>query len=249
MIELKTKEEIKKIAESGRMVAAVLKKLKSMANPGLVTQDLDDMARKMTKEFGARPAFLGYRGYSAAVCVSINEEVVHGFPSKKRILKEGDIVSLDFGVEYGGYYADAALTAGVGHISQVAQKLMDVTEQSLYKGIEKAAVGYRLHDISSAVQKHAESNGFSVVRDFVGHGVGRKLHEEPLVPNYGRQGTGIFLEEGTVIAIEPMINQKSFDVKVLRDEWTVVTCDKGLSAHFEHTVAITDKGPVILTKE
>lgn len=249
MIELKSKDEIRKIAESGRMVAAVLKKLKSMVKPGLITQDLDDTARKLTKDFGARPAFLGYRGYTAAVCVSINEEVVHGFPSKKRILKEGDIVSMDFGVEYGGYYADAALTAGVGRISDKAQKLMDVTEQSLYKGIEKAAVGYRLHDISAAVQKHAESNGFSVVRDFVGHGVGRKLHEDPLVPNYGREGTGIFLEAGTVIAIEPMVNEKGFDVVVLKDEWTVVTKDKGLSAHFEHTVAITESGPVILTKE
>ena len=243
MIELKNKEEIRKITESGKMVAAVLKKLKSMVKPGLITQDLDDTARKLTREFGARAAFLGYRGYPAAVCVSINQEVVHGFPSKKRILKEGDIVSLDFGVEYGGYYADAALTAGVG------QKLMDVTEQSLFKGIEKAAVGYRLHDISSAVQKHAESNGFSVVRDFVGHGVGKKLHEDPLVPNYGREGTGIFLEAGTVIAIEPMVNEKGFDVVVLEDDWTVVTKDKGLSAHFEHTVAITESGPVILTKE
>ncbi|MEI7542875.1 MAG: type I methionyl aminopeptidase [bacterium] len=249
MIDLKSKNEIKKIAESGRMVAAVLKKLKSMVIPGLITQELDDTARKMTKEFGARPAFLGYRGYTAAVCVSINDEVVHGFPSKKRICKEGDIISLDFGVEYGGYYADAALTVGVGKISQLAKKLMDVTEQSLYKGIEKAVAGNKLYDISAAVQQQAESNGFSVVRDFVGHGVGRKLHEEPFVPNFGKAGTGILLEVGTVIAIEPMVNEKKYDVKVLSDEWTVVTCDKGLSAHYEHTIAITESGPVILTKE
>jgi methionyl aminopeptidase len=201
----------------------------------------------MTKGFGARPAFLGYRGYSAAVCVSINSEVVHGFPTKKRIFKEGDIVSLDFGVEYGGYYADAALTVAIGKISRTAKKLMEATEASLYKGIEKAVVGLRLYDISAAVQKHAESCGFSVVRDFVGHGVGRKLHEDPMIPNYGRAGTGLPLENGMVLAIEPMINEKGYEVKVLDDDWTVVSVDGGLSAHFEHTVAITESGPKILT--
>ena len=247
MIELKNNEEIKKIAEGGRMVAAVLKKLKEMAQPGLASQVLEDTARKMCKNFGARPAFLGYRGYSAAVCVSINSEVVHGFPSKKRIFREGDIVSLDFGVEYGGYYADAALTVAIGKVSRTARKLMEATEQSLYKGIEKATAGLRLYDISAAVQKHAESCGFSVVRDFVGHGVGRKLHEDPMVPNYGRAGTGLPLEKGMVLAIEPMINEKGYDVKVLDDDWTVVTADGGLSAHYEHTVAITESGPKILT--
>jgi methionyl aminopeptidase len=247
MIELKNNEEIKKIAESGRMVAAVLKKLKEMAQPGLASQVLEDTARKMCKNFGARPAFLGYHGYSAAVCVSINSEVVHGFPSKKRIFREGDIVSLDFGVEYGGYYADAALTVAIGKVSRTARKLMEATEQSLYKGIEKATAGLRLYDISAAVQKHAESCGFSVVRDFVGHGVGRKLHEDPMVPNYGRAGTGLPLEKGMVLAIEPMINEKGYDVKVLDDDWTVVTADGGLSAHYEHTVAITESGPKILT--
>ena len=247
MIELKNNEEIKKIAESGRMVAAVLKKLKEMAQPGLASQVLEDTARKMCKNFGARPAFLGYRGYSAAVCVSINSEVVHGFPSKKRIFREGDIVSLDFGVEYGGYYADAALTVAIGKVSRTARKLMEATEQSLYKGIEKATAGLRLYDISAAGQKQAESCGFSVVRDFVGHGVGRKLHEDPMVPNYGRAGTGLPLEKGMVLAIEPMINEKGYDVKVLDDDWTVVTADGGLSAHYEHTVAITESGPKILT--
>ena len=247
MIELKNNEEIKKIAESGRMVAAVLKKLKEMAQPGLASQVLEDTARKMCKNFGARPAFLGYRGYSAAVCVSINSEVVHGFPSKKRIFREGDIVSLDFGVEYGGYYADAALTVAIGKVSRTARKLMEATEQSLYKGIEKATAGLRLYDISAAVQKHAESCGISVVRDFVGHGVGRKHHEDPMVPNYGRAGTGLPLEKGMVLAIEPMINEKGYDVKVLDDDWTVVTADGGLSAHYEHTVAITESGPKILT--
>jgi methionyl aminopeptidase len=247
MIELKNNDEIRKITESGKMVALVLKKLKEMARPGLVSLDLDDMARRMTKGFGARPAFLGYRGYSAAVCVSINSEVVHGFPTKKRIFKEGDIVSLDFGVEYGGYYADAALTVAIGKISRTAKKLMEATEASLYKGIEKAVVGLRLYDISAAVQKHAESCGFSVVRDFVGHGVGRKLHEDPMIPNYGRAGTGLPLENGMVLAIEPMINEKGYEVKVLDDDWTVVSVDGGLSAHFEHTVAITESGPKILT--
>jgi methionyl aminopeptidase len=247
MIELKNNNEIRKIAESGKMVALVLKKLKEMAGPGLVSLDLDDMARKMTKGFGARPAFLGYRGYSAAVCVSINSEVVHGFPSKKRIFREGDIVSLDFGVEYGGYYADAALTVAIGKISKTAKKLMEATEASLFKGIEKAVAGLRLYDISAAVQKHAESCGFSVVRDFVGHGVGRELHEDPMIPNYGRAGTGLPLENGMVLAIEPMINEKGYEVKVLDDDWTVVSVDGGLSAHFEHTVAITESGPKILT--
>lgn len=247
MIELKNNDEIRKITESGKMVALVLKKLKEMARPGLVSLDLDDMARRMTKEFGARPAFLGYRGYSAAVCVSINSEVVHGFPTKKRIFREGDIVSLDFGVEYGGYYADAALTVAIGKISRTAKKLMEATEASLYKGIEKAVAGLRLYDISAAVQKHAESCGFSVVRDFVGHGVGRKLHEDPMVPNYGRAGTGLPLENGMVLAIEPMVNEKGYEVKVLDDDWTVVSVDGGLSAHFEHTVAITESGPKILT--
>jgi methionyl aminopeptidase len=249
MIELKNNDEINKIAESGRIVALVLKKLKEIARPGLASQDLEDTARKMTKNFGARPAFLGYRGYSAAVCVSINSEVVHGFPSKKRIFREGDIVSLDFGVEYGGYYADAALTVAIGKISRTARKLMDATEQSLYKGIEKSVAGLRLYDISAAVQKHAESCGFSVVRDFVGHGVGRKLHEDPMVPNYGRAGTGVPLENGMVLAIEPMINEKGYEVKVMDDDWTVMTVDGGLSAHFEHTVAITERGPKILTLE
>jgi methionyl aminopeptidase len=249
MVELKSSNEIVKMQESGRMVAKVLNKLKSMVKPGITTQELDDTARKMTRDFGARAAFLGYRGFPAAVCVSVNEVVVHGFPSKKKILKDGDIVSLDFGVEYGGYYADSALTAGVGTVSKIARKLMEVTEQSLYKGIEKAAVGYRLGDVSSAVQKYAESKGFSVVRDYVGHGVGKKLHEDPMVPNYGREGTGIFLQPGMVIAIEPMINEKKYDVKTLDDDWTVVTVDKGLSAHFEHTVAITESGPLILTRE
>ncbi len=247
MVELKTADEIKKIKESGRMVALVLKKLEEMVKPGLVTFDLDETARKMTKSFGAKAAFLGYRGYSAAVCVSINSEVVHGFPTKKRILKEGDIVSLDFGVEYGGFFADSALTVAVGNINGQARKLMDVTKQALYKGIEQAKAGGRLYDISAAVQKHAESSGFSVVRDFVGHGVGRHLHEDPMVPNYGKQGTGIVLEPGIVIAIEPMINAGGYEVDVMDDEWTVVTKDKSLSAHYEHTIAITEEGPQILT--
>ncbi len=230
------------------MVAEVLRQLKEMVKPGLKTVELDDEAVKMTKKFGARPAFLNYRGYPKSVCVSINEEVVHGIPSKSREIKEGDIVSLDYGVEYGGYFGDAAVTAAAGRVSAVAGKLMEATKKALAAGIVKAVPGNRLYDISAAVQKSAESDGFSVVRDFVGHGIGKKMHEDPMVPNYGKEGTGIELLAGMVLAIEPMINEKSWEVTVMEDEWTVVTKDRGLSAHFEHTVAITANGPLILSK-
>lgn len=248
MVELKNDIEIQKIGKSCRMVADVLRKLKEMIRPGIRTIELDEEAVKMTKRFGARPAFLNYRGYPKSVCVSINEEVVHGIPSKDRKIKDGDIVSLDFGVEYDGYYGDAALSVAAGSVSEKAARLIEVTEKALYEGISKAIPGNRLHDISAAVQKHAEKNGFSVVRDFVGHGIGKKMHEDPMVPNFGEPGTGIILEAGMVIAIEPMVNEKSWEVLVLEDEWTVVTKDSGLSAHFEHTIAITKNGPVILSK-
>lgn len=248
MVELKNELEIKKIEKSCRMVADVLRKLKEMVRPGLKTAELDDEAVKMIRKFGARPAFLNYRGYPRSVCVSINEEVVHGIPSKDRKIKDGDLVSLDFGVEYDGYFGDAALTVAAGKPSSTAARLMEVTEKALAEGISQAVPGNRLHDISSAVQKYAEKNGFSVVRDFVGHGIGRKMHEDPMVPNYGQAGTGMFLEAGMVLAIEPMVNEKGWEVVVLDDEWTVVTKDKGLSAHFEHTVAITKNGPVVLSK-
>jgi methionyl aminopeptidase len=247
MIELKSEYEIEKIRESGRMTAQVLKKLREMVKPGVATIELDETARKMTKGFGAKPAFLNYNGFPFAVCISMNSEVVHGFPSKKRILKEGDIVSLDFGVEYKGFFSDSAITVGAGKVAPEVKKLMDITEQSLYKGIDQAKAGGRLGDISAAVQKYAESFGFSVVRDYVGHGVGRRLHEDPQVPNYGKKGSGLILEPGLVIAIEPMINSGNCEVEVLENDWTVVTSDGSPSAHFEHTVAITKDGPQILT--
>lgn len=248
MIELKNEAEIKKIEKSCRIVADVLRKLKEMVRPGLSTIELDNEAVKMAKKYGARPAFLNYRGYPKSVCVSINEEVVHGIPSKDRKIKDGDLVSLDFGVEYGGFFGDAALTVIAGNAAEKAQKLAAVTEKALAEGIKKAIPGNRLHDISAAVQKTAEENGFSVVRDFVGHGIGRKMHEDPMVPNYGQAGTGIILEAGMVLAIEPMVNEKSWEIVVLDDEWTVVTKDRGLSAHFEHTIAITSGGPLILSR-
>jgi len=248
MIVLKTAEDIKKLEKSAKIVAEVLLKLKEIAKPGVETMEFDLLARKISKELGARPAFLGYRGFPASVCISINDEVVHGIPSKGRFLKEGDIVSIDFGAEYEGFYGDATITAGVGNISAKAKRLIEITEKALYKGIEKAAAGNKLGDISSAIQQYVESNNFSVVRDFVGHGIGRELHEEPLVPNYGKKGTGPDLRPGMILAIEPMVNEKGYEIEILENEWTVVTKDKGLSAHFEHDVAITENGPVILSK-
>jgi methionyl aminopeptidase len=248
MVELKNEAEIKKIEKSCQMVADVLRKLKEMVRPGLSTLELDNEAVKMTRKFGARPAFLNYRGYPKSVCVSINEQVVHGIPSKDRKIRDGDIVSLDFGVEYDGYFGDAALSVAAGRLDEKAARLIDITEKALYAGIAQARPGKRLGDISAAVQKFTEANGFSVVRDFVGHGIGKKMHEDPMVPNYGEPGTGILLEAGMVLAIEPMVNEKGWEVVVLEDEWTVVTKDNGRSAHFEHTIAITKDGPVILSK-
>ncbi|HDQ25260.1 MAG TPA: type I methionyl aminopeptidase [bacterium] len=249
MIELKTENEIKRIKESCRITAYVLNRLKEMVKPGMPSIELDSEARRLVAERKAKPAFLGYRGYPAAVCVSINSEVVHGIPSKERVFKEGDIVSIDFGVEYGGFYGDSAVTVAAGRISPEAVKLMDVTRECLERGIEKAVHGNRLYDISAAIQQNAEENGFSVVRDFVGHGIGRQMHEEPMIPNYGNPGTGAELKNGMVFAIEPMVNAKGFEVVVLEDDWTVVTQDRSLSAHYEHVVAVTKNGPIILTKE
>jgi methionyl aminopeptidase len=248
MIELKNAKEIEAIRKSARIAAQVLESLRAAIKPGMPAIELDAIARKESKRLKARPAFLNYRGFPAAVCVSINAEVVHGIPSKDRIIKEGDIVSVDFGTEVDGFFGDSAITVAAGRISEKAGKLMDVTQKALMLGIEQARPGNRLHDISAAVQAHAEANGFSVVRDYVGHGIGRKLHEDPMVPNYGKAGTGPVLEAGTVIAIEPMVNEKGYEVKVLENDWTVVTLDGGLSAHFEHTVAITENGPEILSK-
>lgn len=246
MIILKTPDEIEKIRTSNHIVAEVLEGLKEIIQPGITTRDLDRYAEEMVRKKGATPAFKGYIGYPASVCTSVNSEVVHGIPSE-RVLEEGDIASLDFGTCYKEYYGDAAVTVPVGRVSGVAAKLMKTTREALYKGIEKARKGNRLGDISSAVQNHVESAGFSVVRDFVGHGIGKSLHEDPQIPNFGIRGRGIELKVGMVFAIEPMVNEGTYKVKVLKDDWTVVTLDGKLSAHFEHTIAITENGPVILS--
>ncbi len=247
MVILKLPEEIEKARLSSQIVAEVLNKLRDKVKPGVTTKELDRFAEEIARKRGAKPAFKGYRGYPYSLCTSVNEEVVHGMPSE-RILKEGDIISLDFGVCHNGFYGDAAITLPVGRISVSAQKLIEVTEQSLYAGIEQAKEGNRLGDISCNVQQIVEASGFSVVRDFVGHGIGRNLHEDPQIPNYGKKGRGIELKSGMILAIEPMVNQGNYRVKILEDGWTVVTEDGMLSAHFEHSVAITDKGPEILSK-
>lgn len=246
MIILKTDEEIQRMRESGHVTAMVLRELSAHVAEGFLVKDLDRIAETMIKNMGAVPAFKGYRGYPKTITVSINEQVVHGIPGKRR-LKKGDIVSIDMGVFLDGYCSDAALTVPVGEVSPEAEKLIRVTRESFYKGVEKAFIGNRLGDVSHAIQVYAESFGFSVVRDLVGHGIGRAMHEDPPVPNYGRSGSGTLLKKGLVIAIEPMINAGAWEVVCLDDGWTVVTRDGGNSSHFEHTVALTEEGPRILT--
>ena len=247
MIVLKNKSELDKLYAANQLVARTLQMLKETISAGMTTAEVDALAEQTIRKAGAEPAFKGYHGFPATVCISINEEVVHGIPGKRRI-KKGDIVSLDVGVVLKGFYGDAALTIAVGDIAPVARKLMRVTEESLYKGIEKAVPGGRLADISLAVQKHVEAYGFRVVRDFVGHGIGRNLHEEPQIANfYSPAAFNPRLKEGMVLALEPKVNQGTFKVRVLRDGWTAVTQDGKLSAHYEHSVAITAKGPWILS--
>lgn len=246
MIVLKSPEEIQKMGESNAIVAEVLTELKEKVKPGIKTSELNRYAEDITRKRGARPAFKGYGGFPYALCASVNSEVVHGFPSDSP-LEEGDIISLDYGVLYNGYYGDSAITVAVGAISASAARLMEVTEKALYLGIDKAREGNRLGDISSAVQSCAEEHGFSVVRDYVGHGIGKELHEDPPVPNYGVSGRGVKLKTGMVLAIEPMVNEGTYTVRVKPDGWTVVTEDGSLSAHFEHTIAVTENGPVILS--
>jgi len=246
MVVLKSPKEIEKIRESNQIVAKILSVLQSEVKPGIDTLYLDNLAEELARENNATPAFKGYRGFPYSLCASVNEAVVHGFPSKRK-LKEGDILSMDFGVLFGGYFGDSALTVGVGKVSESASRLMNVTEQALYKGIDQAVANGRLSDISHAVQKHVEDAGFSVVRIFVGHGIGSNLHEDPQIPNFGKPGMGIHLKPGMTLAVEPMVNQKSYDVEILEDGWTAVTKDCGLSAHFEHTIAITNNGPAILS--
>ncbi len=247
MVILKTPEEVEKIAVAANIVFQTLSALEEKVQPGVTLRELDQLAEEIILKEGAMPAFKGYRGFKATLCTSVNEEVVHGIPSD-RPLKEGDIVGIDCGAIRDGFYGDAARTFPVGKVSEEATQLIATTAESLNRAIEQMQVGNRLHDISYAVQEYAESCGFSVVRDFVGHGIGRDLHEEPPVPNFGKKNTGIKLEAGLVLAIEPMVNVGTQDVRLLDDGWTVVTLDGKLSAHFEDTIAITDNGPRILSR-
>jgi methionyl aminopeptidase len=239
--------ELEKMREAGRLVGEVLTELAARVAPGVSTAELDELAERMIVKAGGVPAFKGYHGYPATICSSINEEVIHGIPSRSRVLVEGDILSIDVGAQLNGYFGDSAITVAVGRISEEAATLLRVTEESLYKAIEVVRPGARVSDIGHAVQKHVEAYGFSVVREFVGHGIGERMHEEPQVPNYGDPGRGPRLAEGMVLAIEPMVNAGKPAVKVLSDGWTAVTKDKRLSAHFEHTVAVTAGEPWILT--
>ncbi len=252
MIHLKSKEEIEKMKAAAQIVVEVLNRLKEVVEPGVTTWDLDKMAEDTALKKGAKPAFKGYSNYPGSVCFAINNEVVHAIPSKKRVLQEGDIVGLDFGVVLDGYFGDSAVTVPVGKISAEAQNLLDVTQESLALGIFEATPSNRLFDISRAIQTYVEKNGYSIVRSFVGHGIGKQLHEDPQVPNFvpdiGGNAKGVRLKPGMVIAIEPMVNIGKPDIKVLGDGWTAVTVDGTLSAHFEHTVAVTEEGPVILTQ-
>ena len=247
MIVCRSAAELEQMREAGRLVGEVLTELAAAVAPGVSTADLDELAEKRIRQAGATPAFKGYHGYPATICASINDEVIHGIPSGRRVLNEGDIISIDVGASLDGYFGDSALTLPVGPISESAAALLRVTEEALYKAIEEAKPGKRVSDIGHAVQKHVEAYGFSVVREFVGHGIGQRMHEEPQIPNYGEPGHGPRLAEGMVLAIEPMVNAGTAAVKVLADGWTAVTRDKSLSAHFEHTVAVTAGEPWILT--
>lgn len=247
MIVLKSPREIALVRAGGRILAEAMAMLRDLVKPGVSTLEIDREVEALIHRRGARPAFKGYRGFPATVCTSINEEVVHGIPSATRRLREGDIIGLDLGTIVEGYYADAAFTLAVGEIPPAVQRLLDVTRESLDLGIAQASPGRRLGDVSHAIQRHVEAHGFSVVRAFVGHGIGRELHEEPQVPNFGEPGRGPLLKPGMVLAIEPMVTMGGPEVRVLEDRWTAVTQDGSLAAHFEHTIAITKEGPVILT--
>ena len=247
MIRINTPEEVEKVRESAQIVGMCLRALAREIRPGVSTLELDRLAEAFIRDHGGEPAFKGYRGFPASICASINEEVVHGIPSAKRLLLEGDIVSLDIGVRRRGWFGDAARTFAVGEVSPAARRLLEATESALMKGIDRARAGGRVSDISAAIEQEVKRNGFSVVRALVGHGIGRELHEEPQIPNYGRPGEGARLEEGMTLAIEPMVNAGTSDVVTLADQWTVVTADRKLSAHFEHTIAVGARGPEVLS--
>lgn len=247
-VEIKSPAEIALMREAGRIVCEILDELEKAVAPGVSMWELDALAEELIAKKGARPAFKGYHGFPGVLCASVNQEVVHGIPSKKRRLVAGDLMKLDFGVVYRGFFGDSARTVPVGKVTPEAQALVDATRQSLEKAIQVMRPGNRIGDIGHAVQTHVEARGFSVVRDFTGHGIGRKLHEPPQVPNHGQAGAGMKLRPGMVLAVEPMVNQGTPDVEVLEDEWTAVTVDGKLSAHFEHTILISERGPEVLTR-
>ncbi len=247
MIKLKNSDQLSKMRDAGRITAEALLAAGEAVKEGVSTLELDTIVRRYIEKQGARPSFLGYAGFPGSACVSVNEEVIHGIPSKDKLLKNGDIVKIDVGAFYKGFHGDSARTFAVGDISEDAKKLIEVTKQCFYEGAEKAVIGNRIGDIGAAIEACASKNGFSVVRNYVGHGVGHELHEDPEVPNYGNPGRGARLCEGMTIAVEPMINAGTFMVKVLENKWTVVTADKKLSAHYENTLAITENGPLLLT--
>ena len=247
MISIKSKREIELMREAGRIVALAHQAIKPMIKAGVSTLDIDQVVETVIREHHAIPSFKGYGGFPGSACTSINDEVVHGIPSKTRVLKEGDIIKIDIGAQYKGYHGDSAWTYPVGKVSESTQKLLDITEKSLYEGLKKARSGLRLSDISHAIQTFAEEHGFSVVREFVGHGIGKNLHEDPQIPNYGLPNRGPILKPGMTFAIEPMVNAGRKEVRVLEDQWTAVTIDESLSAHYEHTVLITEEDCILLT--
>lgn len=247
MIVCKSPAEIEKMRTANQLVARILEELRRMVTPGVTTAEIDARAEQLTRDAGAEPAFKGYKGYPFTVCASVNEQVVHGFPSS-RPLERGDVLSIDMGVRLDGYFGDCALTAGVGPLDAPSKRLLRVTREALYRAIAQVKAGARVSDLGEAVQQHVERHGFSVVREFVGHGIGVDLHEAPQVPNYGEAGSGMRLRAGMVLAIEPMVNVGTFKVEVLEDDWTAVTLDRKLSSHWEHTVLITEAGPEILTR-
>ncbi len=248
MISLKTPEQIKLMREAGRITGEAIMLAGEQVKPGVTTKHLDDVIHAYIEKCGARPSFLGLYGFPGSACISINDQVIHGIPSKDVVLQEGDLVKIDVGACKNGFHGDSARTFACGRISEEAQRLLDTTRECFFRGAEHAVPGARLGDIGAAVEEHAEKNGYGVVRDFVGHGVGRNVHESPDVPNYGKAGHGLRLREGMVIAIEPMINAGTYKVRTLDDGWTVCTLDGALSSHYEHTVAVTDDGPILLTK-
>jgi methionyl aminopeptidase len=247
MIELKSHGQIDKIKKASDIVVKALKRLKQEAGPGIKTKVFDKIAKDMIEAEGAKPAFLGYRGFPKSICTSVNEEIVHGIPGE-RTLREGDILSIDVGVELEGYFSDAAVTIPIGRVDDNITRLIEVTREALYKAIDSTRTGNRISDISCTIQEHAESNGFTVIREFVGHGVGSQLHEDPQIPNFGERGIGPRIKEGMVFAIEPMISMGRWETDILDDGWTVVTKDRSITAHFEHTVAVLADGPEVLTE-